>query len=56
MVEIEDPGERPGVPDAFQRMWTPHRMVYIGGHDKPATAAAEDCPFCTIPARDDRTR
>ncbi len=54
MVEIEDPGERPGVPDAFQRLWTPHRMAYIGGQDKPATAAASDCPFCTIPARSDR--
>ena len=54
MVEIEDPGERPGVPDAFQRLWTPHRMVYIGGQDKPATALAEDCPFCSIPARSDR--
>ena len=31
MVEIEDPGERPGVPDAFQRLWTPHRMAYIKG-------------------------
>jgi ATP adenylyltransferase len=54
MVEVEDPGERPGVPDAFQRLWTPHRMVYIGGQDKPATAAAKHCPFCTIPARSDR--
>ena len=54
MVEVEDPGERPGVPDAFQRLWTPHRMVYIGGQDKPATARPKDCPFCTIPARSDR--
>jgi len=54
MVEVEDPGERPGVPDAFQRLWTPHRMVYIGGQDKPVTARPKDCPFCTIPARSDR--
>jgi ATP adenylyltransferase len=54
MVEVESPGERPGVPDAFQRLWTPHRMVYIGGENKPATAGAEHCPFCTAPAREDR--
>ena len=53
MVEVEDPGERPGVPDAFQRLWTPHRMVYIGGENKPATQHAEDCPFCAAPARGD---
>jgi len=54
MVEVESPGERPGVPDAFQRLWTPHRMVYIGGENKPTTSRAEDCPFCTAPTRDDR--
>jgi ATP adenylyltransferase len=54
MVEVEDPGERPGVSDAFQRLWTPHRMVYIGGQDKPATTSASDCPFCSIPGRSDR--
>ncbi len=53
MVEVEDPGERPGVPDAFQRLWTPHRMVYIGGENKPATPQAEDCPFCAAPTRGD---
>jgi ATP adenylyltransferase len=54
MVEVEDPGERPGVPDAFQRLWTPHRMVYIAGESKPATPQASDCPFCAAPERDDR--
>lgn len=53
MVEVEDPGERPGVPDAFQRLWTPHRMVYIGGENKPATAHTDDCPFCAAPRRGD---
>ncbi|MFP5282321.1 MAG: HIT family protein [Actinomycetes bacterium] len=41
------------VPDAFQRLWTPHRMVYIGGESKPPSADAEVCPFCRIPARND---
>lgn len=41
-----------GVPDAFQRLWTPHRMVYIKGEGKPKDA--DSCPFCTSPARDDQ--
>ena len=43
----------PGVPDAFQRLWTPHRMVYIGGENKPATAGEETCPFCIAPGLPD---
>ncbi|RFU38210.1 HIT domain-containing protein [Actinomadura logoneensis] len=41
-----------GVPDSFQRLWTPHRMAYIKGEDK---AAGEDggCPFCEIPRMSD---
>lgn len=39
------------VPDSFQRLWTPHRMAYIGGEGKPK--GDDDCPFCTIPARSD---
>jgi ATP adenylyltransferase len=42
-----------GAPDEFQRLWTPHRMVYIGGQGKPETSAAEHCPFCEIPKRSD---
>jgi ATP adenylyltransferase len=48
-VALEDPGSRPGVPDAFERLWTPHRMVYISGENKPPSAAADVCPFCNIP-------
>jgi ATP adenylyltransferase len=40
-----------GEPDAFQRLWTPHRMAYIKGAGKPVGAA--ECPFCTIPALPD---
>ena len=43
-----------GEADGFERLWTPHRMVYLGGENKPPTDAARDCPFCTIPARGDR--
>lgn len=49
----ESSGELAGVPDAFQRLWTPHRMVYIEGENKPADATAPQCPFCAAPHRDD---
>ena len=26
---LVDAGTLPGVPDGFQRLWTPHRMAYI---------------------------
>lgn len=48
-----DSGLLPGVPDAFQRLWTPHRMVYIGGENKPSDASAESCPFCQAPQAED---
>lgn len=50
---VESPGERPGDPDGFQRLWTPHRMVYIGGENKPTDSTAKQCPFCRAPQRDD---
>jgi ATP adenylyltransferase len=42
-----------GEPDAFERLWTPHRVDYIKGEGKPATSDAVDCPFCRIPTMDD---
>jgi ATP adenylyltransferase len=50
-----DPVEHPGVPDPFDRLWTPHRMVYIQGENKPATPDAQECPFCTIQPTDDES-
>lgn len=44
-----------GAPDGFERLWTPHRMVYIDGADKPADTSMEQCPFCRTPHRDDAT-
>ncbi len=45
--QLESAGAFAGVPDEFQRLWTPHRMVYIsdrrGHHDA-------DCPFCRAPS------
>ncbi|MEU2349994.1 HIT domain-containing protein [Modestobacter sp. NPDC049651] len=34
---------------AFEHLWTPYRMAYIRGENKPVTSAAEDCPFDRIP-------
>lgn len=48
-----DAADLPGVPDAFQRLWTPHRMAYIDGENKPTDAGSEQCPFCRAPASDD---
>ncbi len=51
---VEDPATMPGTPDGFERLWTPHRMVYIQGENKPATPTSTDCPFCTVQDVDDR--
>jgi ATP adenylyltransferase len=45
---LSDPTSHPGVPDAFDRLWTPHRMAYIQGENKPASPEAQECPFCRI--------
>ncbi|RSN10590.1 HIT family hydrolase [Nonomuraea sp. WAC 01424] len=43
-----------GAPDNFQRLWTPHRMAYIKGENKPTgTGPGDGCPFDAIPAMDD---
>ncbi len=43
-----------GDPDAFARLWTPHRMAYIKGEGKPTGAAADEgCPFCRLPGLPD---
>ncbi|MCK9916434.1 MULTISPECIES: HIT family protein [Microbacterium] len=40
----------PGVPDEFQRLWTPHRMAYIQAGPEPLK---HDCPFCAAPSMSD---
>jgi ATP adenylyltransferase len=51
--QVEEVSGLPGTPDGFERLWTPHRMVYIQGENKPPSATAEDCPFCAVQAVDD---
>jgi ATP adenylyltransferase len=42
------------VTDAFDRLWTPHRMAYLRGENKPADAGQGDaCPFCRAPTLSD---
>lgn len=51
---VEPASDHAGEPDGFQRLWTPHRMVYIQGEGKPTGQGAGDgCPFCRIPSQDD---
>ena len=50
---IEDAGSFVGEPDGFERLWTPHRMAYIGGESKPADDSPRECPFCRAPSLDD---
>jgi len=42
-----------GVPDQLERLWTPHRLAYIAGENKPADSTAGECPFCRIPPMQD---
>ncbi len=49
-VPIDGSFELAGVPDAFQRLWTPHRMVYIQSGQQPAE---HECPFCLAPSMSD---
>lgn len=51
---IEDAASFAGEPDGFGRLWTPHRMVYIRGENKPGDDGAGDgCPFCVVPSQSD---
>jgi ATP adenylyltransferase len=50
--QMTDEFELTGVPDAFQRLWTPHRMAYVkGGQDQ--FKGKDECPFCVAPGRTD---
>jgi ATP adenylyltransferase len=49
-VEVEFSSDFAAVPDAFQRLWTPHRMVYIEQNQKPDKG---ECAFCVAPTLSD---
>lgn len=52
-MTFEDADSLAGTPDGFGRLWTPHRMVYVGGENKPRDATAGECPFCRAPGGTD---
>jgi len=56
-TDPEPAGEDPvfaGVPDAFGRLWTPHRMAYIKGEGKPSGPGEDEgCPFDRAPKLSD---
>lgn len=54
-MNVEDPHNFPRQEDGYERLWTPHRMVYIDGESTPASTAPSDCPFCRAPNLDDET-
>ncbi|WP_116048975.1 HIT family protein [Amycolatopsis palatopharyngis] len=37
-----------GIPDALQRLWTPHRLAYVQGENKPDGDQPQGCPFCRL--------
>lgn len=39
-----------GMQDGFERLWTPHRLVYLQSGQQPAD---EECPFCLAPGKTD---
>lgn len=52
-VIIDDADEFVGIYDESDRLWTPHRMAYIGGENKPSKSDSCECPFCLIPNKSD---
>ncbi|MDR3069887.1 MAG: HIT domain-containing protein [Propionibacteriaceae bacterium] len=52
-MDIENAAGFSGVPDGFERLWTPYRMAYIEGGERPKTGAARECPFCLASKGDD---
>lgn len=41
-----------GVPDGYERLWTPHRLAYVQG-ERPSTDPGDGCPFCAAPTKGD---
>jgi ATP adenylyltransferase len=48
--ETEASSSFAAAPDAFQRLWTPHRLVYIENGQLPGE---DECPFCMAPKKND---
>ena len=54
MPDPDPDGVFAGVPDAFGRLWTPHRLAYIKGENKPSGPGEDEgCPFDRAPKLSD---
>jgi ATP adenylyltransferase len=42
-----------GMPDAWSRLWAPHRLDYLRGENRPLAGNEITCPFCEIPQMSD---
>lgn len=42
-----------GEPDQLERLWTPYRIAYVRGEERPSGTGEEECPFCRIPSLGD---
>lgn len=42
-----------GMPDAWSRLWAPHRLDYLRGENRPLAGNEITCPFCEIPKMGD---
>lgn len=42
-----------GMPDAWARLWAPHRLEYLRGENRPLEDNDIECPFCAIPQKSD---
>ncbi|GAA1959868.1 HIT family protein [Microbacterium aquimaris] len=49
-ADVVDAASFAGAPDAFQRLWTPHRMAYIQAGPQ---VLRDECPFCAAPDKSD---
>jgi ATP adenylyltransferase len=41
------------MPDAWSRLWAPHRLDYLRGENRPLAGNEITCPFCEIPQMSD---
>jgi ATP adenylyltransferase len=52
LPDVEPASSFASAPDAFERLWTPHRIAYIQEGQLPGE---DECPFCIAPTLDDET-
>ena len=53
-LSVEDAANFAGVPDEYQRLWTPHRLAYIrAGQARSTEPTPDECVFCVAPELED---